>query len=574
MHNHTIYSSLIMRHPLLITATCATLSTTVQAQSTSDCEGATQLCGATYTESTAPPGTGNVYEFTGTCNFGLETMSLWYTFSVQETGNLSFVLDPANDLDDYDWGLFDITNGGCAGIVSQDGSSPEVNCNSYGSFGANGPTGISSTNGGTGASNGPGDQNGPPFNADLPVQAGEVYALVVMNWSNSQNGYSIDFSQSTAYIYDQDTTPEIASVEPLCGNTSFYVTFSEDMLTSSVQPQDFVIISPSQDVFPVISVTPDDALANAQVGFTIALGNSLLEGGVHTISVTNVAGEVLDVCGNDLGENTFQVSLEPPLAYDLEITGSCNGGGGTLQATYISGALAPVEFALDGELLANGSASGLEVGPHTLVITDAAGCVVEQDIEIQAFSLAVTIPEQDSLYCTEPSLFIEGVQVAPEGPVQFTWTANTTAGTDSSFSSIVSPEVSVPGTYVVQVIDTTTGCTASASVLIEAASSLDLDLVDLIFPNVVSPNGDGENDVWRPFLPDRRGSDLIQIFTVYDLSVFDRWGLPVFQSDGRGQRSWVPLDATAGTYYFHITLQADCGERSERTETGVITVLR
>jgi hypothetical protein len=122
---------------------------------TSDCDGAIQLCGGVYTESSAPLGTGNVFEFTGTCNQNLESASLWYTFTVQDPGNLSFVLDPANDFDDYDWGLFNITEGGCAGINAQDGTSPEVNCNSYGTFFGNGQTGISTANGGTGTSNGP-----------------------------------------------------------------------------------------------------------------------------------------------------------------------------------------------------------------------------------------------------------------------------------------------------------------------------------------------------------------------------------------------------------------------------------
>ncbi|MBK9515389.1 MAG: hypothetical protein IPO05_17635 [Flavobacteriales bacterium] len=124
----------------------ALASDTMGQTSTSDCLGAIPLCGGLYTESSAPLGTGNTYEFTGTCNANLESASLWYTFTVQEAGDLSFVLDPANDLDDYDWGLFNITSGGCAGI--QDGSSPEVNCNSYGSLVTNGPTGISSANGG------------------------------------------------------------------------------------------------------------------------------------------------------------------------------------------------------------------------------------------------------------------------------------------------------------------------------------------------------------------------------------------------------------------------------------------
>jgi hypothetical protein len=97
---------------------------------------------------------------------------------VQQDGNLSFILDPLNDADDYDWGLFNITTGGCSGLGT---TSPEVECNSYGVFGSNGPTGISTANGGSGVSNGPGDLNGPAFNADLPVVVGNTYALLILD---------------------------------------------------------------------------------------------------------------------------------------------------------------------------------------------------------------------------------------------------------------------------------------------------------------------------------------------------------------------------------------------------------
>ena len=108
---------------------------------------------------------------------------------MQADGLLSFVLDPLNPIDDYDWGLFNITTGGCDGIGSQI-LSPEMGCNSYGVAAPepNGATGVSTANGGTGNSNGPGNLNGPAFNADLPVLAGEQYALVVMNWTNSLEG--------------------------------------------------------------------------------------------------------------------------------------------------------------------------------------------------------------------------------------------------------------------------------------------------------------------------------------------------------------------------------------------------
>ena len=153
-----------MRNFLILFLSVCAFSTIAQT-SISDCEGAIVLCGDLYTETQASFSSGNVFEATGACNQGLEQSSVWYTFTVQQDGNLSFILDPLNDADDYDWGLFNITTGGCAGLGT---TSPEVECNSYGVFGSNGPTGISTANGGSGTSNGPGDLNGPAFNADLP----------------------------------------------------------------------------------------------------------------------------------------------------------------------------------------------------------------------------------------------------------------------------------------------------------------------------------------------------------------------------------------------------------------------
>ena len=69
-------------------------------QSISDCEGAITLCGDLYQETEASFNTGAVYEYTGMCNQNLEQSSVWYTFTVQEDGLLSFIIDPLNPMDD------------------------------------------------------------------------------------------------------------------------------------------------------------------------------------------------------------------------------------------------------------------------------------------------------------------------------------------------------------------------------------------------------------------------------------------------------------------------------------------
>lgn len=288
-------------------------------QSISDCEGAITLCGDFYTETEASFNTGAVYEYTGICNQSLEQSSVWYTFTVQADGLLSFIIDPLNPMDDYDWGLFDITSGGCEGIGSQL-LSPEVGCNSYGVAPPepNGATGISTANGGTGNSNGPGNLNGPPFNADLPVEAGETYALVVMNWTNSLEGYAIDFGQSTASLYDE-ASPSIDSVEVMnCENTALRVFLSEFVDDATVTVEDFELIGPTGVVHEFSAVTAVNPVNGFNQVLELDVADPIEISGLYELHITSEAASILDACGN-VGEGFIGVQLtvlEPPLGWD------------------------------------------------------------------------------------------------------------------------------------------------------------------------------------------------------------------------------------------------------------------
>jgi len=282
--------------------------------SVSDCSGAIVLCDDFYSEENASLSAGSVIEFTGICNNSAEVSSVWYQFTVQQDGLLSFVLTPNTAMDDYDWGLFDITTGGCAGIQPF-GTSPEVSCNSYGSFTMNGPTGISTALGGTGNSNGPGDLSGPPFNADLPVLAGTTYALVVMNWTNSLDGYSIDFSSSTASLYDE-IPPTPGTLEADCALSEFELTFSEPVLTSTVQPEDLLLIGPGGAQVTFATATPVGGGSEA-AAFVLVPAAPVTADGMYTMTLTTVAAFVEDACGNQ-AEGTYSVELDvlvPPVAF-------------------------------------------------------------------------------------------------------------------------------------------------------------------------------------------------------------------------------------------------------------------
>ena len=303
---------------MLIASTFWLYSGLTMGQTTSDCNGAVVLCGDLYQEVNASLNTGDVYEFTGGCNASLEQSSVWYTFTVQADGLLSFVLDPLNPMDDYDWGLFNITNGGCDGIGSQL-LSPEMGCNSYGVAPPepNGATGISTANGGTGDSNGPGNFNGPAFNADLPVLAGEQYALVVMNWTNSLEGYTIDFGQSSASLYDE-LPPQLDSLWVDCTLSEFGVRFDEPVLLSSVEVEDFELVAPDASVHAFTNVTPLDESGGLASMFSMDIVTPVTSSGTHGLFLSDVSGSVEDNCGN-VGEGFISLDLtllESPLSWD------------------------------------------------------------------------------------------------------------------------------------------------------------------------------------------------------------------------------------------------------------------
>ena len=557
-------------------AALAQMASAKGGSSSSDCGGSIVLCGGIYTEETAPPGTGSVYEFTGTCNQGTETMSLWYTFTVEETGTISFIIDPAVNADDYDWGLFNITNGGCAGIIAQDGSSPEVGCNSYGSLVmGNGPTGISTANGGVGNSNGPGDLFGPAFNADLQVDSGQTFALVVMNWSNSNDGYTIDFTQSTASIYDA-TVPEVISVVTQCGNQDFDITFSEALLNTSVQLEDFSITGPDGNTIPFSSVSSADTTAYSQTNYTLSLDSGLTIAGTYTFTITNVSGNVEDICGNLAVDTSFSVNIIAPVSYDISITNACNGINGSIEASYLNGGTSPISFEIDDVLLDEVSGSGLDSGLYVVKVIDGAGCEIERDVIVPNHEIDLSISEfQDSLSCANPEVQIQGVEILPTQTTQFLWNSQTANGNDSLFSQIQNPTTTLPGVYTLYVTEATSACRDSATVIIEESELAGIDLKTLQFTNVISANGDGKNDSWRPYLPLKPDFDVTEIFDTYSLIIFNRWGIPVFDSQKEGTKYWITSsETTAGMYYYSVAYKSDCGTIIDDSKQGSILVIK
>ena len=129
-----------------------------------------------------------------------------------------------------------------------------------------------------------------------------------------------------------------------------------------------------------------------------------------------------------------------------------------------------------------------------------------------------------------------------------------------SSSSIPNPKASpfTSTSYTLTVIDVN-GCIGYDTVNINI-----IEDYKIIANNIITPNGDGVNEVWQ--------IENITTFENSELIIFDRWGKIIYKKQGY-DNSWNGTSGTDilpdGTYYYIITF-----ETSEKVYKGSITLLR
>ncbi len=192
-----------------------------------------------------------------------------------------------------------------------------------------------------------------------------------------------------------------------------------------------------------------------------------------------------------------------------------------------------------------------------LVTNILSGCKQDKSIDLKAGE------EIDISVDAEPDLTIyEGESVDifvvdPINNVKYLWSNN-----QSTSAITVSPIVTT--TYTVTVTDLN-GCTAVDQVTVTVRVAK-CDETDVYIPNAFSPNGDGNNDVFRV-----RSNFVDEM----ELIIYNRWGQEVFKSndinvgwDGSFKGKELPPDA----YAFY--LRALCVNAIEYKKQGNVSLVR
>jgi gliding motility-associated-like protein len=112
-------------------------------------------------------------------------------------------------------------------------------------------------------------------------------------------------------------------------------------------------------------------------------------------------------------------------------------------------------------------------------------------------------------------------------------------------------------------IETCSGFTYSDAV----SATIEEKALGDIIPNIITPNGDGKNDVFKLR---EDGVEPLEIL------LFNRWGQRVYWSDESGTFEWNPLVGSAsnssGVYFYMVRYRLSCGNQEEERQ-GTLTVL-
>ncbi|MEL6841761.1 MAG: PKD domain-containing protein, partial [Bacteroidota bacterium] len=295
-----------------------------------------------------------------------ERNDVWYIFTVQTPGLLDFRITPFNIFNDYDWAVYNLTANSCADIFNN--PAIEVSCNYSGVSGITG-----AYQPGQPASQGGG---GTPANAPIPVLAGETYVLNVSNFTGSGTGYTLDFSQSTAVIFD-NIPPIMDTIYSDC-SANINLEFSENVVCSTVDVTDFVVSGPG-GIHTVTGTGGPNCIAGGSFEdeFALTLNPPITLPGWYYISVVDT---ILDNCDNVAIYNTDSVFINFPNINAVASADSVCEGDSVLLST-----LATAGYTYtwsNGAASASTYVNPLTTSTYIVTAVDAAGCLFSGSVTV------------------------------------------------------------------------------------------------------------------------------------------------------------------------------------------------
>jgi gliding motility-associated-like protein len=288
-----------------------------------------------------------------------------------------------------------------------------------------------------------------------------------------------------------------------------------------------------------------------------------LSAGTYNVSVTDSKG-----CNTKSSfvvpaakEDKFSVASTPTSCFNEGLT------DGKIELTELTPANAPYQYAINsGAYQAGSTFDSLSYGTYLISTKNAQGCVVNQQVE-------VVRPAQIEISFATDTMFklIEETKelnpnVVATGNVIYSWSASSTPdylNCDSCAINSTSAIHNINYTLTVSNADNRS-CYRTADIAVIVRTEIRV-------PNVFTPNGDGNNDLFYPIF---NNADT----KITDFRVYNRWGQVIHSLVSEGWNgTFDAKDQPNGTFLYFVAyerLNTNDGSIETLTKQGEFTLLR
>jgi gliding motility-associated-like protein len=341
---------------------------------------------------------------------------------------------------------------------------------------------------------------------------------------------------------------------------SYTVVMNNGLCEAESTPVELTVVEgPNADILPgndvvtcaentVLTATNGNIIQWFQDGLPLAGEND------SQLTVTE-DGDYYYIASNNLGcisqSPTINVTFTSTIEVDIEASATTICQGEYAELTVVS---------LTGDILwsTNEDSESIEVnvaGTYDVTVITNEGCVGTASIDILVTPLPLVDAGNDTI-----SDCSTGVMLSGSGTGTLEWSPAESVSDANDPFALANPSITT--TYVLTA--TVGNCSATDEVVVEA------DCASIFIPNVMTPNGDGKNDVFKVI---SRG------VKTFELNIFNRWGNLLYSStdpddvwDG-GMDGYYVAD---GTYVWTV-VALDFQNKpilDEEHSSGTLTVLR